>query len=159
MAATNSPSFVTGEASKDLSAVAARVLEAIRLPCTCCDHVIYPSVTLGGAVAMAGDSAEQVRQNADYALYHAKERARGNCIEFVPGLGTAIVKRFRAIQDVTEALRESRIEAYYQPIVELATGRVANLEALCRMRTRDGDILSAAHFHEATKDVNISPSN
>ena len=45
------------------------------------------------------------------------------------------------------APRESRIEAYYQPIVELATGRVANLEALCRMRTRDGDILSAAHIH------------
>ncbi|SSC68476.1 putative bifunctional diguanylate cyclase/phosphodiesterase [Ciceribacter selenitireducens] len=148
--------IVTGEASRDLSTIAARVLDAVRRPCTCFDHVIYPSVTLGGAGAMAGDSAEQVRQNADYALYHAKERARGNYIEYVPGLGTAIVKRFRAIQDVTEALRENRIEAYYQPIVELATGRVANLEALCRMKTRSGEILSAAHFHEATKDVNIA---
>lgn len=148
--------IVEGEESKDLSAIAARVLEAIRLPCTCADHVIYPSVTLGGAVAMAGDSAEQVRQNADYALYHAKERARGNYIEYVPGLGTSIVKRFRAIQDVTEALREDRIEAYYQPIVELETGRIANLEALCRMKTRKGETVSAAHFHEATKDANIA---
>jgi len=35
----------------------------------------------------------------------------------MPGLGTSIVRRFRAIQDVTEALREERIEAFYQPIV------------------------------------------
>ena len=148
--------IVTGDESKNLSAVATRVLEAIRLPCTCSDHVIYPSVTLGGAVAMAGDSAEQVRQNADYALYHAKERVRGNYIEYVPGLGTAIVKRFRAIQDVTEALREDRIEAYYQPIIELATGRIVSLEALCRMKTPKGEMISAAHFHEATKDANIA---
>ena len=148
--------IVTGEASGDLCAIAARLLEAIRRPCICSDHVIYPSVTLGGAVAIAGDSAEQVRQNADYALYHAKERARGNYIEYVPGLGTSIVKRFRAIQDVTEALREERIEAYYQPVVELATGRMAGLEALSRMKTRQGEIIAAAHFHEATKDANIA---
>lgn len=148
--------IVTGETSRDLSAIAARVLDKVRLPCICSDHVIYPSVTLGGAVAIAGDSAEQVRQNADYALYHAKERARGNFIEFVPGLGTAIVKRFRAVQDVTEALREERIEAYYQPVVELATGRIAGLEALSRMRTRKGEMIAAAHFHEATKDANIA---
>ena len=113
-------------------------------------------MTIGGARAAAGDGAEQVRQNADYALYHAKERARGNFIEYMPGLGTAIVRRFRAIQDVTEALREERIEAFYQPIVELSSGRISSLEALCRMKTRSGEMLAAAHFHEATKDANIA---
>ncbi|NML74416.1 EAL domain-containing protein [Rhizobium sp. S-51] len=147
---------VVGEDSQDLAGIAARVLEAIKAPCTCAEQVIYPSLTLGGAVAGKNDNPEQVRQNADYALYHAKERARGSFIQFVPGLGTAIVKRFRAIQDVTEALREGRIEAYYQPIVDFATGQVASLEALCRMRTRSGDMLAAAHFHEATKDANIA---
>lgn len=148
--------IVSGDDSKDLGAVAARILAEIRSPCICSDQTIYPSVTIGGARAAPGDSAEQVRQNADYALYHAKERARGNFIEYMPGLGTSIVRRFRAIQDVTEALREDRIEAYYQPIVELSSGRVASLEALCRMKTRSGEMLAAAHFHEATKDANIA---
>lgn len=136
--------------------VAERLIAAIKPPCICADHTIYPSVTVGGAVALAGESAQQVRQNADYALYHAKERARGNYIEFVPGLGTAIAKRFRAIQDVTEALREERIDAYYQPVIELATGRVVSIEALCRLKTNSGDVIAAGYFHEATKDANIA---
>ncbi|WP_147179145.1 bifunctional diguanylate cyclase/phosphodiesterase [Ciceribacter naphthalenivorans] len=148
--------IVCSEREPDLAALAARLLEAIKAPCPCGDHVFYPSVTLGGAVANPDEPAELVRQNADYALYHAKERARGNYIEYVPGLGTSIVKRFRAIQDVTEALREDRIEAFYQPIVEIKSGRIISLEALCRMRTREGEFIAAGHFHEATKNANVA---
>ncbi len=148
--------IVPADAGIDPGTIAERLLKAVRLPCACADRVVYPSVTVGGAVALEGESAERVRQNADYALYHAKERARGNYIEFVPGLGTAIAKRFRAIQDVTEALREERIDAYYQPVVELATGRIVSLEALCRLTTRGGEVVAAGYFHEATKDAGVA---
>ncbi|WP_348532444.1 EAL domain-containing protein [Rhizobium sp. 18065] len=142
--------------NQDPGTLAADLLAATKAPCECGGHLLYPSITIGGARADAGENPAPVRQNADYALYHAKERNRGRYIEYVPGLGTAIVKRFRAIHDVGEALRDDRIDAYYQPLVELSTGRIVGLEALCRMRTCNGEVIAAGHFQEAMKDAHVA---
>jgi EAL domain-containing protein (putative c-di-GMP-specific phosphodiesterase class I) len=66
-----------------------------------------------------------------------------------------MTRRLAAIRDVGIALREHRIEAYYQPIVRLDTREVVGLEALCRMRIGD-QIIPAAAFHEATEDVHVA---
>jgi diguanylate cyclase (GGDEF)-like protein len=135
--------------------LAAKLIARIKDAADCGGHLIYPAITIGGAVIMAGEGPDQVRQNADYALYHAKERARGRYVQYAPGLGTAIVERFRSVQAVGLALREDRIDAHYQPVVELATGRIMGFESLCRMTTREGEIIPAAQFHEAMKDAHV----
>lgn len=53
------------------------------------------------------------------------------------------------------ALREHRIDAFYQPVVRLDTREIVGLEALCRMQL-DGRIVSASDFHEATKDAHVA---
>ncbi|NKN38716.1 EAL domain-containing protein [Agrobacterium sp. a22-2] len=140
----------------ELALVAAEILQTLKAPSLCGGHVVFPAATLGGAVAAVGDTPDQVRQNADYALYHAKERSRGQYIEYVPGLGTAITRRFRAIHDVSLALSEGRIDAHYQPIVRLESGDVVGFEALCRMTTKTGEIVAAADFQEAMKDAHVA---
>ncbi|MBB1248212.1 EAL domain-containing protein [Rhizobium sp. G21] len=132
------------------------IINAMEAPCDCAGHVVHPSATMGGALIAPGQSPETIRQNADLALYHAKERARGGFITFQDGMGTAISERYRAVREVTAALAEQRIEAFYQPVVDMKTGLVAGLEALCRMRNPDGSITPAAAFHEATKDARVA---
>lgn len=139
-----------------LASVAAEILQTLKEPSLCGGHMVFPTATLGGAVAIADEAPDQVRQNADYALYHAKERSRGQYIEYVPGLGTAITRRFRAIHDVGLALSEGRIDAHYQPIVRLESGDVVGFEALCRMTTKTGEIIAAADFQEAMKDAHVA---
>jgi EAL domain-containing protein (putative c-di-GMP-specific phosphodiesterase class I) len=56
------------------------------------------------------------------------------------------------LQTLTSALTEDRIEAHYQPIVRLDTREIVGLEALCRVRTPDGKIISAGMFAEALRD-------
>ncbi|MBP1862348.1 putative bifunctional diguanylate cyclase/phosphodiesterase [Rhizobium herbae] len=140
----------------NLSTEAAKILAVLKEPARCNGHVIVPGVTIGGSLADRGDRPDQVRQCADVALYHAKERNRGQFIEYVSGLGTAFTRRFRAIRDVSLALAEDRIDAHYQPIIRLDTGEVVGFEALCRMTTASGDIIAAANFHEATKDAHVA---
>lgn len=148
--------ILVGEGELDLQRKAAEILSVLEPPTECAGHVVFPAVTLGGALATGGVDPEQVRQNADIALYHAKEHARGQFIAFHSGLGTALTRRFRAVRDVSLALSENRIETYYQPIVRLDTREAVGLEALCRMRTPSGDVIAAAHFHEATKDAHVA---
>ncbi len=139
-----------------LSTVAEEILDTIKQQAHCSGHVIVPSSTIGGCVAGDGEAPDQVRQCADIGLYHAKERSRGQFVEYNPGLGTAFTRRFRAIRDVSLALAENRISAHYQPIVRLDTREIVGFEALCRMTTPSGEVIAAANFHEATKDAHVA---
>lgn len=140
----------------DLGNQASRILTTLRQASDCDGHMIFPTATLGGASSEPGATIAQVRQNADLALYHAKERARGQYIEYYAGLGTALTRRFRAIRDVRIALVENRLDAHYQPVVRLDTREIVGFEALCRMTTVSGEIIAAANFHEATKDAHVA---
>lgn len=148
--------IVRGGECIDLGFYAAHILDCLKTPCFCAGQTIYPSGTIGGAVAMPGETVDQVRQNADFALYEAKEQCRGEFIEYTQGSSSRIEKRFRAFQQISEALREGRIDAYYQPIVELETGHIVALEALCRLILPNGEVVSASHFHEVTTDVKLA---
>jgi diguanylate cyclase (GGDEF)-like protein len=146
----------SADSLRDLEAAADRILDALVTPADCGGHMVVPRATVGGAALSAGDRiAERVRQNADFALYHAKESGRGGFVRYWPGIGTNITRRLTAIRDVDVALREGRIEVYYQPIVRLDTREIVGLEALCRMRIGE-QIIPAAAFHEATTDAHVA---
>ncbi len=141
----------------DLSGTASRILEAVGIVTSCSGHMIQPRATIGGAALSPGDhDAETVHRHADFALYHAKETGRGGFVRYWPGIGTAIKHRIEVIQDVDAALDEGRIEAYYQPLVRIDTGEIVGMEALCRLRKPEGNIVSAGSFHQATTDVDVA---
>ncbi|MDQ0456485.1 bifunctional diguanylate cyclase/phosphodiesterase [Rhizobium paknamense] len=148
--------IITGKDCIDLGFYAGHVLDSFKTPCFCAGQTIIPAGTIGGAVARNGDIAEDVRQNADFALYEAKERCRGHYLEYGPSSGSAIARRYRSIQQVSDALRDDQINAYYQPLIRLSDQKVIGFEALCRMRLRNGDMVSAGHFQDATSDVQVA---
>jgi diguanylate cyclase (GGDEF)-like protein len=144
------------EVLHDLTSAAGQLLDRIARPADCGGHIVVPRATIGSAVYTENDrTASRVRQNADFALYHAKETGRGGFVQYWPGIGTRITRRLDAIRDIDAALREGRIEAFYQPIVRLDTREIVGLEALARMR--DGNrYITASEFCEATKDAHIA---
>jgi len=133
-----------------------RIIAAISQPTPCNGHTTFPTVTMGIALSDGSSAVEDVRHNADIALYHAKELNRGSFVVHDLSIASAISKRVEAVQSVAEALKDNRIEAWYQPIVRIDTGEVFGVEALARMRSLDGEIIPAAYFHEATKDAQVA---
>ena len=107
------------------------------------DHPFALSVTCGGTVSGSNTRCDvsTFLQQADLALQHAKQTARGSFVLYSDDLASATARRFRMLQTVTSALAEHRIEAHYQPIVRLATREIVGLEALCRVRTPEGKII------------------
>ncbi len=147
---------ISGNRSVDLPTAAGNLLVALKRPAVCAGHRVMPGATIGGAVAEPGEPVGEIRQKADIALYHAKERNRGGYAGYRDDMGSVLVRRFQAIRDVTAALNEDRLVPYYQPIVRLDTEEVVGFEALCRMKTSSGAIVPAADFHEATKDAQVA---
>lgn len=119
--------------------------------------LINPDVSIGGVIAQRhGFDAATLFQNADFALYHAKERPGGSFVAFTAGMRTRISNRLTMIAELADALTEQRIEAHYQPIVKIQTGEIIGLEALARLRARDGRLISAGEFHEALTDPRLA---
>jgi diguanylate cyclase (GGDEF)-like protein len=141
----------------DLDRAAGKILSGLVHEVQCEGHVIMPRATIGGAMLEARDaSAEVVRQNADFALYHAKETNRGVFMRYSADMGATMTKRLRAIHDVGAALRDGRIDAHYQPIVCLETRQIVGLESLFRLTTEAGVVLPAGEFHHATSDMHVA---
>jgi len=139
-----------------MKALAAAILAAMAPPVEPDGQSIAASVTIGGAIADAGTDSDTLRQNADLALYHAKETRRGGYVRFRRSLRSAMMRRIRIRREVEEALGDGRIVPYYQPIIELGSGRIAGVEALARMRRSDGRIVTAGEFHDALLDPKVA---
>ena len=140
-----------------LQDAATRMLAAVRGLIQVGDQTIDPHITVGGALfGPDGVDAPSLSQNADFALYHAKETRRGGYVRFVPGLRTSMLERANMVRAVDQAMTERRMVTHYQPIVRLDTAQIVGLEALARMQMPDGRIASAGEFHAALADPRIA---
>lgn len=61
------------------------------------------------------------------------------------------------VKEVQEAIQEDRITLYYQPIMELSSGKVTKYEALMRMISRTGEIIAPGCFLPIVKKTKIYP--
>lgn len=111
------------------------------------------TISIGVASRNPSDgSFETVIARADAALYQAKRRGR-NRVATEQDFSKSI---FIASAEIEAALQEERLIPAYQPIVELASGRVVADEALARIRGRDGGLLPAGLFIEAASELQIA---
>lgn len=111
------------------------------------------TVSIGLAARSADDTSyEPLVARADAALYEAKRRGR-NRVVTEQEIGKSI---FIASAEIESALLEDRLIPAYQPIVELASGKVVADEALARIRGRDGSYLPAGLFIEAASELQLA---
>lgn len=144
-------------ALQDMNNTAAQLFGVISVPFYFGEQPVVPEVTMGSAVlAMQDRRPEDVRRNADFALYHAKETGRGRHVAYGPGMGSRMSNRRVSVQEVMEALEDNRIDAQYQPVVRLDSFEIVGFEALCRLTNHHGEILPAAIFREAFSDVHVA---
>ncbi|MEA2479022.1 MAG: hypothetical protein QOJ07_944, partial [Thermoleophilaceae bacterium] len=108
------------------------------------------SVSIGGRA-----TAEALLTQADHAMYQAKALGGERAEVFDVALRRKARERSLAQTVLGSALDEDRIIAHYQPIVELASGAVAGLEALARIAGRDGAVLPPATFVPGAEDSGL----
>jgi diguanylate cyclase (GGDEF)-like protein/PAS domain S-box-containing protein len=123
-------------ASGEAEAAAARLLAALTEPFEATVDEpggVRVSASVGIATGAAGqhDAAELLR-HADVAMYAAKEAGKGRSAVFAPDMDSAIIGQLRLKAELLRGLEQGEFTVYYQPTVELATGRMAGVEALVR---------------------------
>ncbi|MBA4008132.1 MAG: hypothetical protein C0486_05050 [Erythrobacter sp.] len=100
--------------------------------------------------------SEEIMRRADLALYRGKEQGRGTVVFWDEQIEARQSERQHAIARLSSALNAGRAIAAYQPIIELATGRVVSVEALLRLKDEDGRIIAASEVFSALLDPELS---
>ncbi len=119
---------------EDLETAAERVLTVLRDPVILADESSQMvSASIGIAYVDEGsESAEVMLRDADLAMYRAKESGGARYEVFDKELRTAALARLEVERELRRAIRTGQLVVHYQPIVDVATGRVDRLEALVR---------------------------
>ena len=126
--------------------IAARIASRIGEPVEIAGRTLRLTTSQGVVVAGPNDTAKTLLRDADAAMYRAKEGGRDRFELFDACLRRELGERLEVERTLREVLNEGRLRAVYQPLVEVATGRLRAVEALLRYEDEDGRLVAAEEF-------------
>jgi len=136
--------------------VAQRVIETLSRPVVIDGHEILPRASIGIATrSNRGDTANKVLRNADLAMYKAKAAGRGRYALFDPEMNSEALGRLQLEAELRRAVEHSQFRIYYQPIVSMSDGSVAEVEALVRWQHPQRGLLSAEEFIPLAEETGL----
>ncbi|HEV7208861.1 MAG TPA: EAL domain-containing protein [Mycobacteriales bacterium] len=124
---------------------AGAILECLQRPFAVAGHQLDAKAS-GGLAAGGRHDAWELLRRADLAMYAAKRDGGGTYRRFDEEMHAAIVDRLQRTRELREAIGAEQLRLHYQPIVELATGRVTGLEALVRWQHPTYGLLGPDQF-------------
>jgi diguanylate cyclase (GGDEF)-like protein len=121
------------EGPDEALAMANRVISRLSEPYQISGVSVVVGTSIGVAVADAYPAdPDALLRDAAVALSRAKATGRGHVTLFEPSMREAAIDRLRLEADLLVALEREELTLHYQPIVDMATGRIAGAEALIR---------------------------
>ena len=141
----------------NLAAIGDLILDRLRKPIRYNGRVISSGASIGGAIFPAdAESAHELFNNADTALYSLKEAGRGGTALFHPKMREQAQRVASQLSMARTGISERSIEPHYQQKVELGSGEIVGFEALLRWRHPTFGIQLPSSVSEAFEDYELS---
>ncbi|MDC7787491.1 EAL domain-containing protein [Rhodoplanes sp. TEM] len=134
-------------ARDEAAELAERIAELLALPHRVDGdtHVVRASIGIAFAPDDGDDPVDLVKK-ADLALYRAKAAGTGGFVCYDPAMTAEVEARRRLEAELRRSLADGDFRVHYQPIVEVATGRVCSVEALVRWQHPERGLLTPQEF-------------
>jgi diguanylate cyclase (GGDEF)-like protein len=116
----------------DAAILARRIVDHLSERYKIDNHFVEIGASVGIAMTTPGVSADTLLKNADMALYRAKADGRGTFCFFREELAQTVEARRTLELDLRKALANEEFELFYQPLVNLKSGKLTTCEALLR---------------------------
>lgn len=140
----------------DATLVAETILARVAEPIMVEGHelLVTPSIGISIGPDDGSDPAVLIK-NADAAMYHAKERGRNNFQFYSADMNERAERRLTLEGSLRRALERGEFRLFYQPKVEVRSGRFVGVEALIRWQKADGGFVSPLDFIPLAEDTGL----
>ncbi len=129
------------------SLVANGIREALRVPFEVKGHELVVTVSIGISVCPVDASNPDILVKfADTAMYGAKQAGRNTFRFFTAQMNTDVVVRMDLEAALRRAMENEEFVLYYQPKVQISSGRITGLEALLRWQRPGHGLVSPQEF-------------
>lgn len=144
----------------DAVRVAERIQTKCALPFVLDAQEIVITTSIGIAMnAISYEKAEDLVRDSEIAMYRAKRSGKARCELFDPGMHESAVKRLQMETDLRKGLDHNEFLVYYQPLVNLHTGKISGFEALTRWQRPTGMVPPNEFISVADETGLILPMN
>ncbi|WP_376695019.1 putative bifunctional diguanylate cyclase/phosphodiesterase [Wenzhouxiangella sp. EGI_FJ10305] len=136
--------------------LAANILRALDSGFAVDDHRLFISGSIGIAYyPESGRSVSELIQNADTALFKAKNAGRNQFAVFTREMFAQAQHRLNLSRDIRHALEDGDFRVVYQPIVDIRDLSMSGVEALLRWEHRDGYTVPPQEFIRVAEETGI----
>jgi diguanylate cyclase (GGDEF)-like protein/PAS domain S-box-containing protein len=143
-------------AEDQAGAVARKIVDALAKPLILAGRQYRPGASIGiSTYPSDGRDVLSLQKNADIAMYRAKEEGRGTFKFYSEQLNTHSIQRLEFESNLNGALNNREFVLYYQPKVDLASGRIAGVEALIRWVSPQFGFVSPAEFIAIAEETGL----
>lgn len=140
----------------DVTTVAKKLIGLFSTPFLLMGHELYITASIGIALFPSdGDTVDALLKNADAAMYHAKEQGKNNYQFYSEEMNTRVFERMALETSLHRAIRQQEFLLYYQPRVDLRTGRISGVEALVRWNHPEMGLVSPARFIPLAEETGL----
>jgi diguanylate cyclase (GGDEF)-like protein/PAS domain S-box-containing protein len=141
---------------EDAATAAQKVIDALAMAVDIEGHSLRATPSLGIALFPDDGTAPlQLMKNADTAMYHAKARGRNTYEFFTARLNAETEHAFTLEQRLRQAIEAGHLRLHYQPLVDMATRKVASLEALLRWDDPERGIVLPGEFIPLAEETGL----
>jgi len=136
--------------------VAERILESLAEPIRVNQSDFYLSASVGITLfPYDGQLPETLISNADLAMYRAKKQGRNSYMLYKPSMNVEMLKRMNLDNQMRKAMHNKEFLLYYQPKLDLESGRVMGLEALLRWDRKGAGMTSPNEFIPLAEETGL----
>lgn len=148
--------ILVNQGESEAASAAARIVELMKRPFLLRGHLVNIGASVGIALAPQDASdPDTLLIQADLALYKAKANGRSAFSFFRPELQEHAQARRTLEQELRKALMLRQYELYYQPQIDVDTGKLSGFEALLRWRHPTRGLINPAAFMPLLEELGL----
>lgn len=140
----------------EVTRIAERIQKKFSIAFNLRGHEVYSSASIGILhVSEKHKVSEDIMRDADTAMYQAKRAGKATHEIFDEEMHKAAKETLQLETDLRRAVERNEIAVYYQPIYDLATGKIEGVEALARWRHAEMGDISPNKFIPVAEEIGL----
>lgn len=140
----------------DAAKIAQKILNVMAQPFRLSGQELVVAASIGLSLyPVDGTDGETLIKNADAALYRVKDQGRNHYQFWTSEMNVRATERLSMENSLRRALEQQQFVVYYQPQVDLGTGRIVGVESLVRWRHPEKGLVSPAMFIGVAEETGL----